>query len=78
MFRVPKRPAWWDDAACHDQLDLFFPKNGRTTQAARRLCADCPVLHDCDDWAMGEGPWLQGVFAGQTQADRNRRRKAAA
>jgi hypothetical protein len=78
MFRLPNRPAWWDLAACHGRLALFFPANGRSTQAARNLCADCPVLHECDEWAMSEGPWLHGMFAGQTAADRRRRREAAA
>lgn len=79
MMRLPKRPDWWDDAACRGKDPaLFFPGPGQTTKAAKAICANCPVLHDCDDWAMGEGPWLRGIFAGQTDTERRTRLRGAA
>lgn len=74
----PGRPRWWRDAACRDQpIRLFFPAPGRTTQPAKAICAACPVIAHCDQWAMAQPEWLDGVFAGQARADRDRRRRSA-
>ena len=75
---LPGRPLWWRDAACREQpLDLFFPAPGRSAQPARNICATCTALHHCHTWAMSEGDWLDGIFAGLTRSERDRRRRSA-
>lgn len=73
MLRLPKRPDWWDDAACKDApLDVFFPGPGQSTKEARRICSLCTVITECNEAAMEEAGWLQGVFAGMTQHERRK------
>jgi WhiB family transcriptional regulator, redox-sensing transcriptional regulator len=38
----------------------------------RRVCAGCACRDACAEWAMSQPYWLTGVFAGMTQADRDR------
>lgn len=78
--------AWMDRAACKGQTRLFFPpKEGAAHHIAeaRRICAECPVLTDCDTYSRtarvgvggrnplhnSGGPVL-GVWAGTTADER--------
>lgn len=38
---------WRDNAACIDQVDLFFSSDWRDWQKAKNLCAVCPVRRLC-------------------------------
>lgn len=82
-----RRLQWQDDAACRDyDSDLFFePDNewpavrARREQAAKKVCAGCPVRADCLSFAES-GPEVFGVWGGTTQRERasskrRRRRK---
>jgi WhiB family redox-sensing transcriptional regulator len=76
-------PAWWQDRAACVGVDpeLFFPPLGHNGAEARAVCGKCPVLLQCRDYvdAMEEGlgrSYLFGIFAGETGADRWRRRRA--
>ena len=76
---IPARPAWWANAACAPHPTAWwFPTQGQSAQHAKSICADCPELHTCHDWALEQGPWLQGIFAGLNQHDRTRIRRGAA
>lgn len=75
------RPAWHARAACRTprarQLVAagradFFPERGRSTGAARTICADCEVRDDCQRAALADGRWLHGVWGGLTKAERHR------
>jgi WhiB family redox-sensing transcriptional regulator len=70
---------WRDRAACRGiNPELFFVNgdSGRPTRAvterrdrAKAICAGCPVIDDCLDWAYQIGDdW--GVLGGTTPAER--------
>jgi WhiB family redox-sensing transcriptional regulator len=68
---------------CRGQpVDLFFPGRGdvELLDAARAVCARCPVRVECLDWALGFGVELSGVWGGLGQSQRVEllRRRAAA
>lgn len=53
-----------DGAACKGaDLNLFFPEPGDDAREARAICARCPVLVQCDEYAAASGQrW--GIWAG--------------
>lgn len=80
---------WHAEAVCHrDEAGLFFAPSKEPTaqrlareQAAKRVCAGCPVLIECREHALLQ-PEPYGVWGGLTAAERRvvlaRRRRAAA
>jgi len=71
------RPDWHADAACRGiDPDVFFPPKGINVDAARRVCATCPVHDDCLDYAMSDAS-IKGVWAGTTERQRKRLRRRA-
>jgi WhiB family redox-sensing transcriptional regulator len=75
---------WMDSAACADSsVELFFPVKGESYARAKSICGRCPVVEQCRaaiDWAERElkPSAVQGFYAGETPADRRRRRERAA
>ncbi len=74
----PPEPDWRETASCAQQdLDLFFPVStvgvvaSRQIQAAKQVCAACPVQPACLAWALEVGPEF-GIFGGLTEAERRR------
>ena len=60
--------AWRADAACNTGgsglAALFFSEELQDIAAAKRMCAECPVLAECLEGAMvRREPW--GVWGGQ-------------
>lgn len=60
--------SWWADASCATGgarlTALFFSEELQDIAAAKRLCAECPVLAVCLEGAMARRePW--GVWGGQ-------------
>jgi len=59
--------AWEDRAACRsvaNAADLFFSEDIGEIAAAKRVCAECPVLAPCLEGALERRePW--GVWGGQ-------------
>jgi WhiB family redox-sensing transcriptional regulator len=84
MPRIPFAPTqtdWYDDAACRDaETDVFFPKSDADTEAAKAICAACPVREECLEFAIETRP-SDGVWGGLTPIERHRlirrRQKAA-
>lgn len=82
---------WHTEAVCHrDEAGLFFAPSKEPTaarlsreQAAKRVCARCPVLVECREHALVQ-PEPYGVWGGLTAAERRvmlarrRRRESAA
>ncbi len=61
---------WRADAACRDaDLDLFFPEKGEHGLAAKRICARCPVLTDCLEFALTTR--ATGIWGGMTDNERH-------
>jgi WhiB family redox-sensing transcriptional regulator len=72
--------AWRHRAACRDTSpELFFPV-GTTgialdqIDAAKRVCGQCPVTHECLEFAIATNQEA-GVWGGQTEDERRRVRK---
>jgi hypothetical protein len=66
---------WRDDAACaRTDPELFFPQGQPTTaaameEAAKRICAGCPVRAECLEYALETGQHT-GVWGGCTESER--------
>ena len=71
-------PPWHADAACRTvDAELFFAEGKsaeayRARRAAQLICAGCPVLMNCADYAAKYRP-RHGVWAGLTPAQRGLR-----
>jgi WhiB family transcriptional regulator, redox-sensing transcriptional regulator len=73
---------WWQQAACRDaDPDLFAYDPATdptaTAEAAKAVCAGCPVTGDCLDFAfetMRASQDLTGIYGGLTPAERAPRR----
>jgi len=84
---MPRRPLlqtpveWFADAACRGEpTDVFFPTSDAQAQAAKQICAACPVREECLEFALESRP-ADGVWGGLTPIERHRlirrRQKAA-
>lgn len=67
---------WQDDAECAEiSPDFFFPDdeatNAHTYTAARTVCARCPVIRECLQYALTE-EINHGMFGGLTPTQRLR------
>jgi WhiB family transcriptional regulator, redox-sensing transcriptional regulator len=65
------------DAACGDQdLELFYPDPGdlETEQAAKQVCASCPVKQPCLEMALQTGD-QHAILGGTTPDERGRLRR---
>ncbi len=55
---------WRGDAACKGKpIRWWFPEQGDTTQAGKAVCARCPVLTECGDYAASASE-TSGIWAG--------------
>lgn len=78
-----ERPNWHRQAACRGMSpDAFFPDgeaNGTNADydAAKAVCANCPVTAECLAWAY-ENQERTGVWGGMTPLERKRHRKNVA
>lgn len=62
---------WWVAAACRTEpeaKDLFFSEEITDMAAAKRICADCPVIAPCLQGAIERGEPC-GVWGGQLFAN---------
>lgn len=67
--------SWTVDAACDGRTELFFAPAGERPEArqvregkARAICAECPVLIECRDWARENREY--GFWGGESEEDR--------
>lgn len=71
---------WRNHAECVDDPELFFAPTPAALEAARRICAGCPVNAQCLEDALNGPSTTIGVRAGtvksQRDALRSQRRKA--
>jgi len=73
-----ERPEWMADAACIGKPQAwFFPGRGEATSTAKKVCAVCPVLGDCREWAMATNQ-RHGIWGGMSERERRRVRAARA
>lgn len=64
---------WREQSSC-SQIDpeLFYPdkENHLSPKTAKKVCAGCPVLDQCLDWAL-ETREKHGIWGGLTETERN-------
>jgi WhiB family redox-sensing transcriptional regulator len=66
---------WRHEAACRDEdPELFFPVSemgpgARQAEAAKAVCARCPVRAQCLEYALDNG-LDYGIFGGTTERER--------
>jgi WhiB family redox-sensing transcriptional regulator len=71
---------WTRQASCRAlDAELFFPETMNDEEAAKRVCADCPVREACLDHALDHGEAF-GIWGGLNLRERRvlRRSRAAA
>jgi WhiB family transcriptional regulator, redox-sensing transcriptional regulator len=72
---------WMRDGSCRNYpAGAFFPSDGVGVDAARRICAECPVREPCLEYALAERI-DHGVWGGCSERERRRiskRRRDAA
>jgi WhiB family transcriptional regulator, redox-sensing transcriptional regulator len=78
---APRSTDWFDDAACRGaDTTVFFPPSDAHADAAKTICATCPVREECLEFALETRP-PDGVWGGLTPIERHRlirrRQKAA-
>ena len=72
---------WWEFAACaKGDAETFFPRGRgvdlrRQVQAAKAVCASCPVRKKCLSWALSMN--VSGVWGGCSEYERRRMRATA-
>lgn len=70
-------PWWHKAAACRDADPAIFfvgPGGGKRTPA-KQICAGCPVIAACLEWALEENP-VSGIWGGMgTKERRNEKRR---
>jgi hypothetical protein len=61
---------WRELAACRgSDLEVFFPDRGESAEAARQVCAACPVRQPCLDYAI-TNRISHGIWGGLTERER--------
>lgn len=66
---------WRADAACVGELEtMFAAASGPMAEQAKRVCAGCPVVEECLDYALKTRQDF-GVWGGMDELDRRRLRR---
>lgn len=72
---VATREDWTKRGACRGMtLDVFFTERGESTKQAKALCAECPVVNECLDYALRTGQKF-GIWGGTSEKERKRMRR---
>lgn len=53
---------------------MWFPAKGEATGPAKRVCARCPVLSECQAWVLGLDHEEFGVWGGMSERERRQLR----
>lgn len=72
-------PDWRTRAACRTaDLDMFHPEKGQPATRAKVVCARCPSVGDCREFALSLplSDDRHGVYGGLTPDERQRIRRA--
>jgi WhiB family redox-sensing transcriptional regulator len=72
---VPAPPEWRQHGACRGiDPDLFYPERGESLEAAKQICAACPVRGECLDFALDLNEKF-GVWGGKSERERRKLRR---
>lgn len=73
---LPMRPAWQDSGSCKGaDPALFFPERGKLTGPAKQICATCPVIEECLNYALSEAIKF-GIWGGKSERERRQLRRS--
>lgn len=79
LMDIPTK--WMEQGNCRNFAPaVFFPADGAGVDRARKVCASCPVMQACLEYALAEHI-DHGVWGGCSERERRRiakRRRAAA
>ncbi len=65
---------WVEEALCaQTDPEMFFPDKGSSNTAAKKICAQCPVITECLDWALRHQEI--GIWGGQSANQRKELRR---
>lgn len=68
---------WTVDAACiTTDPEIFFPEKGELNRHAKQICAKCPVVQQCLDYALRQREAF-GIFGGLSAIERRMLSRAA-
>lgn len=71
-FHGDQPTAWMEAAKCRDlSLAIFFPPDGVGVEIAKRICAECPVIESCLEYALTERT-DHGIWGGRSEPERLR------
>lgn len=78
-FLTLRPEPWTRDAACaQTDPEIFFPLGkGRDADKARRICAGCPVVNECAEYAVRTRQ-DEGVWGNMSRRELRRRIREAA
>lgn len=63
---------WMSAGNCHNQPpSTFFPSDGVGVEVAKKVCAGCPVLERCLNYAL-DNRIEHGVWGGASERQRRR------
>lgn len=66
---------WMSAALCaQTDAETFYPEKGQSTQAAKKICASCPVKVQCLEYAIVHDERF-GVWGGLSERERRRYRR---
>ncbi|HCA87553.1 MAG TPA: hypothetical protein DEQ61_20040 [Streptomyces sp.] len=67
---------WRDQALCREvDPEIMFPESSQTAiDEAKQLCARCPVIDACSEWAITTGEQF-GIWGGMDQGQRAKARR---
>lgn len=68
--------AWTEQALCtQEDPEVFFPPKGDTGKEAKAICARCPVIAECLEYAIAADE-RHGIWGGLNRAERLRASQA--
>jgi WhiB family redox-sensing transcriptional regulator len=71
----PTPPEWTERAACADtDTSVFFPGDGERGTAAKKICAECPVIDMCLEYALSMND-RNGIWGGMSSRERDQIRR---
>lgn len=80
MVSAPLMPQHWPlpPLCAQTDPDIFFPKKGSPTTAAREICAHCTAIDYCRDYTQALADELgrfPGIWAGLSEKQREQARR---
>lgn len=75
VFHLDSLYNWRDDGLCaQTDPEAFFPNKGESVAPAKAICARCPVIDRCLEYALDNDERF-GVWGGTSERERRRLRR---